>query len=299
MMIDVAYETEISIDKILDNFDVRVVAGSADEKRVELFAGLYKDKKLKDLIMVTPPDKDGFYTLVDGRTRLAAQKTNKAKKIKVRVLKPATEQDYVMFAYIRNTEGSKPPELEDLKKTVEQLLRKGVTPKEIMNGSFSDHESSYRLKLACDQVRSNLMKQQVAMAKRAYFESSIADPKERCKIIARQFNISEGALRKACIGYDVVTNKRNTFLNAVKKDLGITANKRKTWVKNWVKRNEERYEAGTPTGQVLEVFDHLIKQQKSDLQILELAKSRFEKRVNGLGDFILQQAQSSSSPSIQ
>jgi hypothetical protein len=282
-MLKVDYEKQIPLNKIENKaFDVRRVAGAADQPRVDLLSGLYKDGKVTDHIDVTPPNAKGIYRLVDGRTRYAALTQNKVKTTKVRVLKEATEPEYIEHAYLCNSKGAKPPELEDLKTTVEALLRRGMKPKDILSGPLAQVESQNRLKLACDQVRSNLNKQGVARAKVQFATpaiQAITNPEERFIAVAQQNNVSVRAVKKALT--NAVGVRKNTFLNEVKKDLGRTQNKRRTWLKDWVYRIEGRHDDGAPTNQIFEVYEHIIKQLQSNLNVMTEAKERFSMRVNG------------------
>lgn len=279
MPVTVDFEKEVALDKIIDVFDVRVIAGAADQPRVELLSGLYKDGKVVDLIEVTPMDTNGKYRLVEGRTRYAALKQNKVKSTRVSVLSPATDAEYIEYAYNQNCSGPKPPGLDDLKKTIELLQQKGLTPKQILTGPLSKTESQHRLKLACDQVRSNLAKKGVAKAKVMINQLAIADPEERIRIAAKACNVQVRALKKAL--NSMPGTKKNTLLNEVKKDLGRHHNRERTWVNDWVLRIERRHDDGTPTSEAFQVFDHIIKQFISNLEVMEGAKKRFEQRVNG------------------
>lgn len=276
--ITVVQVIEVPIDKIMKDWDVRMIAGANDIHRVELLSGLYRDGKVKDPIEVTPP-VNGVYRLVEGRTRFAALLANGAKTAWVGVLSPATDDEYITYAYLCNSKGAKPPELEDLKVTVEHLMRRGQTEKQIKTGPLAMVESSVRLKKACDQVRSNLNKQGVAAAKRMLATLAIADPEERMKVAAKKNGITVAALQRA-IG-EGVGNKRNTLLNRIKKDLGGVQNTRRTWLRNKINWIANEHFEGTPTDQIIEVYSHLVKQLQDNLKLVADAKEELEIRVNG------------------
>jgi hypothetical protein len=276
--VEIDYTLEIPVENILKDWDVRLLSGAADEGRVELLVGLYQDKKVKDLIEVTPPNSSGFFRMVDGRTRLAALVKLGRKKITVSVLKAAPDNAYIEQAYACNR-GPKPPGLEDLKVTVELLMRRGQNKKEIMSGPLATVESSHRLSLACDQVRSNIAKQGVAEAKRILHTLPIADPEARIKAAASRCGVTVAALKKAL--NNTPGGKKNTLLNEIKKDLGGVNNKRSKWLSDWIVRLEGRHDDGYPTNQVFEVFDYIVKQLQANVRKMEEGRERFERRVNG------------------
>jgi len=284
MPIKIDREVEISLDKIIKDWDVRLHAGSADEGRVDLLAGLYEDGKKVDLIEVAPPNSEGFYRLIEGRTRHAALLKNRTKKTRVSVLTPATDEEYIAYAYNCNCSGPKPPDFDDLKVTVELLMLRKMTKKEIMK--LFPHESETRLGKACDQVRSNTAKNGVAKAKTMLMRGDspelrgIADGEERIRIAAKVHGVTVKAVKKSINGTPGI--KKNSFLNEVKKDLGGMHNRRSMWVKDWIKRIDVRYtDFNYPTEQIFAVFDHIIKQLQSETDTMKEARGRFEIRING------------------
>jgi hypothetical protein len=272
---------EVPINKIRTDWDVRLQAGANDVPRVELLQGLYRDGKVKDPIEVTPLTNDDMYRLVEGRTRFAAQLANDAKTVRIGILSPATDDEYITYAYLCNSTGAKPPALEDLKVTVDRLMRLGQTEKQIKTGPLAQVESNARLKLACDQTRSNINKQGVAAAKKMLATLAIADPDERMKAAAKANGITVSALRKAVNGGPGPGGKGNTLLNEIKKDLGGVQNTRRTWLRNKISWITDRHFNGTPTDQVLEVYSHLIKQLQDNLKLMADAKEELEIRANG------------------
>jgi hypothetical protein len=279
-MITVEKEIWVLIENVVWDFDVRVVAGNADHGRVELFQGLSKDKKMAAIIEVMPP-VNGVYRGVDGRTRYAAEEANGAKKILVGVLSPATEAEYTEYAYGANCTGSKPPDFDDLRLTVGRLMDAGKSEKEIKTGPLAAVESSTRLKHACDQERSLRTKRAIAKARVDYVTSDIADPEERLETIAAKYGIRVKALKQAVMGCEG-TDKRNTYLNEVKKDLGKIYNRNNVWLRNRVALIQGRAADGTPTDQIFEVYDYMLKQAKANLKVLENARHRFDLQVNGV-----------------
>jgi len=288
-------EIEISLDKIVKDWDVRVQAGAEDPQRVQLLRGLYSDGKDVPLIKVAPVTPElarklhlpnngkGYYRLIEGRTRYAALQANNVKKIVVAVLVPATEAEYLTYAYKENCEGPKPPALEDLKQTVELLIKSGVKEKAIINSPLNQVESMERLRLACDQVRSNLNKAGIREAKKILMLNLepvrlLTDQRDREKAAADACHIPVRALRKAISSEP--GRKRQSLLNEVKKDLGGMHNRRSQFVRDWTSKLNGHHDNGCPTEQVFEVFDHIIKQLRTNLDSMTEARHRFEIRVN-------------------
>jgi len=302
------HELEVPLDKIVKDWDVRVEAGAEDPERVVLLQGLYVDGKNIDLIKVAPvtpqlaeklhlPNggKD-YYRLIEGRTRYAALTANSIdselkrevrshfKKIRVAVLAPATEAEYLLYAYKANCTGPKPPKFEDLKQTVELLIQSGMKEKAIINSSLNQVESMKNLKLACGQVRSNLHKTGVREAKNILLKNlepvrSITDQKEREKAAADYCGIPVKALRKA-INHEP-GRKPQALLSELKKDLGGMHNRRSQFVRDWTSKLNGHYDNGCPTDQVLDVFDHIIKQLQKNVDTMVTARERFEIRISG------------------
>jgi hypothetical protein len=288
-------EIEVPLDKIVKDWDVRVEAGFEDPQRVDLLQGLYNDGKTIDLIKVATVLPElaeklhlldggkGFYRLIEGRTRFAALKKNGTKKITVAVLAPATEPEYLTYAYKCNCEGPKPPKFEDLKQTIELLIKSGMKEKAILNSSLNQVESMKRLKEACDQVRSNLNKQGVREAQKILLRNlepvrTITDQDKRLKAAASACGITVQALKKAVNREP--GRKKQRLIFELKKDLGGLHNRRSQFVRDWTGKLNGHYDDGYPTDQILEIFDHIIKQLSQNVDTMVEARDRFEIRAN-------------------
>lgn len=179
----------VSLEDINTRFYIRV---GLDEERVAMFAEMLENGKTLSPILVTEDKK----TLIDGRTRLAAHERAGRKTIKCVVCEEADDETLITAAFLSNAnpDASKPPSRQDIRHTVELMLKAGASKVRIRKCLVPSMGPALVGRYIKD-AESKIKKRRLSQARAA-----VADERMNIQEAAQHYAVTFTALRRAVSG---------------------------------------------------------------------------------------------------